>query len=124
MAETLRDLEDVRKLVVLTEERASAARHAADSFDKILQYIAELNDAVMELVACSRKVEGMVNAIAIYLASREGADRDRIEQLLVNAARDGGKVVVQQHSGTSVEGDLRAESGRDVNVAGGNIDGG
>ena len=119
---------DLQHLIELTAERARAAQESVDTLVRILEGQRELIVVLKDLAACTRRVEGVSTAVAAYLANRNGADLERLQQVLTAIDSDGGECygvsvhVEQQAGGTKVGRDVRAESDRDVNVSGGNIE--
>ena len=124
---------DIQHLIDLTAERARAAQESADTLKAInegqrelVRILREVKGTLSDLIVCSRRVEGVSTAVAAYLANRNGSDLERLQEVLQAVEKDGGGIgavsvhVDQQAGGVRAE-QFKAESDRDVNVAGGNI---
>lgn len=62
-------------------------------------------------------------AVAAYISSRDGAELRRIQEVLEKAGVTGDvSVHVDQQAGGARMRDVKAETDRDVNISGGNIE--
>lgn len=125
---------DLHRLIELTAERARAAQETADILARIHEgqreqgaVLADVRDALREMISCTQRVEGISTAVAAYLASRNGKDLNRLQRTLeATGAGDASpghvSVHVEQQAGGTRAGKIKAESDRDVNISGGNID--
>lgn len=62
-------------------------------------------------------------AVAAYIATRNGAELKSIQRILEQAGQSGDVTVhVDQQAGGTRARDVKAETDRDVNISGGNIE--
>lgn len=126
---------DLHRLIELTAERARAAQEAADILARIHEgqreqsaVLADVKDALHEMISCTQRVEGISTAVAAYLSSRNGRELDSLRRVLETPDEDSGhpshvSVHVEQQAGTQID-EVKAKARRDISLAGGDVKGG